>query len=871
MSTDRDRRLNGPLLGRQGRIFASERDRAGLGRAGHTMAVLGPTNTGKTHFAIERMLGHRSGMIGLPLRLLAREVYDKIVQLKGAADVALITGEERIVPAHPRFFVCTVEAMPVDIPVAFLAVDEIQLCADPERGHVFTDRLLHARGQDETMWLGAATMRGAIQRIAPQTVFVGRPRFSDLAYTGPRKLTRLPRRSAIVAFSAEDVYGIADLIRAQRGGAAVVMGALSPRTRNAQVALYQSGEVDFLVASDAIGMGINMDVDHVAFAAMTKFDGVTLRPLRPEEVGQIAGRAGRYMNDGTFGTTGDVEPLDDGLVSQVENHRYDPVRMLQWRSSALDFSTLENLLHSLDAPPPARGLVRARPSSDLWTLRMLAGHDDIRDIACAPSAIRRLWDVCQLPDFRKLTSDEHAILAGRIYRYLMSAEGVLPEDWLHRQIAHLDVISGDVDTLSARLAQIRTWTYAAHRPGWTRDPTHWQAQTRAVEDRLSDALHERLTQRFIDRRTAALMRHLRDEEHLDLRLDESGAVTLGAEHVGKLEGFRFAPDRRAEGIHGRTLRAAALKGLESEISTRANALARCLDTSITLSEHGRLWWNGAVVGVLRAGAHPLDPTVDLAADDLLAGASRENVHHRLETWTQAHIVRLLQPLAALRAAADTRGSPEKALPGVARGIAFQLAENFGTLDRVALTLPPDLGPAESALKSYGVRFGRRSLYLPLLLKPAAAALLGLLWAVYARMEPAPSPPQPGLTSFVDEESWPAGFLAACGFRALGKRAVRLDMIERAESLLGQAARAKRDADAAQRDLTALFGCSREEGAALAASLGYRRVSSPKAVPSAADVWVRAKTRFSPKARRKTAVPVDRQSPFASLAALIPVD
>src|SRR5882724_115032 len=437
---------------------------------GRVTAVLGPTNTGKTHFAISRMLAHRSGMIGLPLRLLAREVFDKIVRLKGAAEVALITGEERIVPKFPRFFVCTVEAMPVDIPVAFLAVDEIQLCTDPARGHVFTDRLINARGEEETMWLGAGTMRSAIARIAPETHFITRPRFSDLAYTGPKKLSRLPRRSAIVAFSVEDVYGLADTVRSQRGGAAVVMGALSPRTRNAQVELYQSGEVDFLIATDAIGMGINMDVDHVAFAARDKFDGMMVRPLRAEEIGQIAGRAGRYMNDGTFGVTGDTDPFDAEIVQQVENHRYDPVRVLQWRNDSLDFSSLDRLLSSLDALPPTRGLTRARPASDHVTLQMLSQDEDIRALAATPAQLRLLWQTCRLPDFRKLTPDEHVRLVGHIFRHLMSDEGVLPEDWLQRQLARLDVVEGDVDTLSGRLAQIRTWTYAAHRPAWTRDP-----------------------------------------------------------------------------------------------------------------------------------------------------------------------------------------------------------------------------------------------------------------------------------------------------------------------------------------------------------------------------------------------------------------
>ncbi len=595
---------------------------------GRVTAVLGPTNTGKTHFAIERMLAHRSGMIGLPLRLLAREVFDKIVRIRGQAEVALITGEERIIPKSPRFFVCTVEAMPVDIGVAFLAVDEIQLCTDPERGHIFTDRLLNSRGEEETMWLGSATMRAVISRVAPEAHFITRPRFSDLASTGTKKLSRLPRRSAIVAFSVEDVYGIADTVRSQRGGAAVVLGALSPRTRNAQVALYQAGEVDFMIATDAIGMGINMDVDHVAFAARDKFDGFTIRPLKPDEIGQIAGRAGRYMNDGTFGVTGDVEPFDSDLVQQIENHRYDPVKFLQWRNSRLNFGSLDRLLASLEEPPPWRGLVKSRPVSDQITLQSLSRDPEIKAAATAPAAVRLLWQACQLPDFRKLTADEHTKLAGRIFRHLISDSGVLPEDWLARQINRLDVIDGDVDTLSGRLAQIRTWTYAANRPNWTSDPRHWQELTRAVEDRLSDALHERLTQRFIDRRTSLLIRHLRDDEQLSLELDDTGAVRLGPEQLGKLEGFVFTPDPRADAIHQRTLRAAAVKLLEQEFEHRSRALINAPDDSISLTYHGSIWWSGAVVAKLAAGNHALNPVVEVKADDPLRSNLRQAMKAR---------------------------------------------------------------------------------------------------------------------------------------------------------------------------------------------------------------------------------------------------
>ncbi|HUE65913.1 MAG TPA: helicase-related protein [Rhizomicrobium sp.] len=832
-------------------------------------AMLGPTNTGKTFFAIERMLAHKSGMIGLPLRLLAREVYDRIVRLRGENEVALITGEEKIVPKAPRFYVCTVEAMPLDIPVACLVIDEIQLCADPERGHVFTDRLLNARGLEETMLLGSDTMRGIIQRFIPKAWFITRARFSDLAYTGSKKLTRLPRRSAVVGFSADDVYGIADLIRRQRGGAAVVLGALSPRTRNAQVDLYQSGDVDFLVATDAIGMGLNMDVDHVAFAARDKFDGARMRSLRADEIGQIAGRAGRYMNDGTFGVTADCEQFEEELVARVETHRYDPVRVLQWRNAALDFRTLQTLNDSLDAPPPERGLTRARPASDAVALKILSVDDEIRPLAATRDNVMRLWDVCQLPDFRKLSTDEHVNLIRNIFLFL-SRNGAIPDDWLARQIARADVAEGDVATLSGRLAQIRTYTYASHRLGWTRDGAHWQGITRAVEDRLSDALHERLTQRFIDRRTSVLMKHLRDDEFASLSLDEAGGVSIGGEAIGKLEGFRFVPDPRANGIQGRALRAAALKGLEIEIATRSGALARAEDGAITLSEHGKLWWDGAIVARLVAGASPLSPNVQMLADPHV---KTEALQARLQTWVEARIAARLGPLLALRDAAEAKTGTERALPAEVRGTAHQLAENFGALDRGNLqhALPDRLGPLIRNLRPFGVWFGRRTVYLPKLLRPDAAALLTLLWGVWTKKEAPPAPPAPGLTSFPLGSSngnggIEIGSLHAAGFAVFAHRAIRFDMLERLEDELEQSLASGTDAQTLLTKLVSLLGSGKDEAHAVLAALGWRVVEVADAKP----VWRRTKEgRKAPQRNKpqKQETPSNPSSPFASLAVL----
>src|SRR6266852_3965286 len=504
-------------------------------------AVLGPTNTGKTHLAIERMLAHSSGMIGLPLRLLAREVYNKIVGTMGERAVALVTGEEKIKPANPRFWVSTVEAMPRDLDVAFLAVDEIQLGADLERGHVFTDRMLHRRGREETLVLGAATMRQIVEKLLPGANIVSRPRLSLLTHAGEKKITRLPRRSAIVAFSSEEVYAIAELIRRQRGGAAVVLGALSPRTRNAQVELYQAGEVDYLVATDAIGMGLNLDVDHVAFASDRKFDGYQFRRLNPAELAQIAGRAGRATRNGTFGTTGRCPPFETELAQALESHSFEPIKMLQWRNTALDFSSIGALQASLAETPKENGLTRAPIAEDILVLEHAARDDDIRALATARAAVERLWDVCQVPDYRKIAPATHAELATTLYGFLMR-EGSIPIDWFARQVELADHAEGDIDTLSNRIAHIRTWTFAANRPDWLADPEHWQGVTRAIEDKLSDALHERLTERFVDRRTSVLMRRLRENTMLETEIAKSGEVVVEGHVIGRLGGFQFIAD-----------------------------------------------------------------------------------------------------------------------------------------------------------------------------------------------------------------------------------------------------------------------------------------------------------------------------------------
>ena len=803
-------------------------------RARRVTAVLGPTNTGKTHYAVERMLAHPTGIIGLPLRLLAREVYNRVVERAGVEAVALITGEEKIKPKHPRYWVSTVEAMPRDLDVDFVAIDEIQLAANLDRGHVFTNRLLNRRGRNETLLIGALTMQPAIERLLPGVTIVSRPRLSQLTFAGERKLSRLPPKSAIVAFSAEEVYAIAELIRRQRGGAAVVLGALSPRTRNAQVALFQNGDVDHIIATDAIGMGLNLNVDHIAFAGDRKFDGWQYRRLNPAEYGQIAGRAGRYLTDGTFGTTGRCPPLEPELVEALEDHRFDPVELLQWRNADLDFSTIEALQASLELQPAEAGLTRAPLAEDVLVLDIASHDSDVRKQTKTRADIQRLWEVCQIPDYRKLSPAAHADLVLTLYGFVVRA-GWIPDDWFQQQLATFDRTDGDIDTLSARIAQVRTWNFIANRPDWLRDPEHWQGVTRQVEDKLSDALHERLAHRFVDRRTSVLMRRLRENAMLEAEVTATGDVLVEAQHIGHLHGFRFTPDPHAGGEAARALNAAALKALASEIDGRALRVHEAVDEAFVLANDGTLRWLGEAVGKLAAGDHVLKPKIRVLADDHLAGASLDMVRKRLDLWIAQHVKKLLGTLDELEAG--------EGLDGIARGIAFQIAESLGVLERSRVaaemkTLPQE---ARGALRKFGVRFGAYHLYLPLLLKPAPRALAAQLWVLrhggietVKGLDDVPHLAASGRTSFPADKDVPKGLYLAAGFRVGGERAVRVDILERLADLIrpaisyrpgvtpGKPPPGSADADGfvVTVSMTSLAGCSGEAFASILRSLGY---------------------------------------------------
>ncbi len=804
-------------------------------------AILGPTNTGKTFFAIERMLAHRSGMIGLPLRLLAREVYGRVADRIGKDAVALVTGEERIVPPKARYWVCTVEAMPLDVPVECVAVDEIQVATDFDRGHVFTDRLLNARGISETLLLGAATMAPLIRNLLPNAEIVYRPRFSTLLYAGSRKISRQPARSAIVAFSAREVYAIAELIRRERGGAAVVMGALSPRTRNAQVDMYQNGDVDFLVATDAIGMGLNLDVHHVAFADDRKFDGHQTRPLTPAEFGQIAGRAGRHMHNGTFGVTGNADPFEQELVVALESHDFEPVRQVQWRNTRLDFASLEALKASLEVTPENKALTRVPIATDQQALEFLS-RNEAGELAIGRANVELLWQCCALPDYRDISPAQHGEIITRIYTDLRR-HGAIATDWIAEQVRFCDNAVGDIDTLSNRIRQIRTWTYVANRKNWLEDPAHWREKTRDIEDRLSDALHERLTQRFVDRRTSVLMRHLRDRSMATPEINDRGEISLEGHLIGSIQGFRFTLARSDGETDAKALGSAAAQVIAPEIARRADRLAGAPNEEFVLSTDGQMRWRGEVVASLAEGDGLFAPRVIVLADESLSGPDLERVQDRLNLWLRHHVNTVLEPVLQLEAPAD--------LDGAARGLAYRLYENLGLLPRAAVAddvkgLDQDV---RAKLRKLGVKFGAYHIYVPLALKPAPRELALILYALKSGglrqpgVSELPHTVLSGRTSFQVDPEISTKLYEVAGFKVAGKRAVRVDILERLADIIrplialdAKAHQGELPVGAAEGngfrvtvEMTSLLGTAGDDFSSILTSLGYRVRRTPKVV------------------------------------------
>jgi len=768
-------------------------------------------------------------MIGFPLRLLARENYDKVVRQKGERAVALITGEEKIIPQSARYFICTVESMPLDRDVDFLAIDEIQLCGDPDRGHIFTDRLLHARGLDETLFLGAETARPLIRSLVPKADFLTRPRFSSLTNVGPRKITRLPRRSAIVAFSAAEVYALAEVIRRQRGGAAVVLGALSPRTRNAQVEMYQAGEVDYLVATDAIGMGLNMDVDHVAFARLHKFDGKRNRALFAQEIAQIAGRAGRHMTDGTFGTTANAQGIEDEIVDRVEQHVFDPMKSLYWRNAELDFNTPTALLKSLERRPERHEMIRVRDAVDHMALQALARDAEINELAQGKAAVHLLWEVCQIPDFRKVMSDAHARLLGQIYRHLRGSKNRLPSDWVQEQIARLDKTEGDIDTLTTRLSHVRTWSYVAHRGDWLADAEGWRARTRAIEDKLSDALHDRLTQRFVDRRMAMLTRRLSDGGELLGAVTKSGDVVVEGHPVARLDGFRLIPLLGGEREETRQLMSAGRKALAAATPRLVQSFVEEPDEAFTLADSGRVTWKGSEIARLLPGDDLLVPRIDVLASDLLSPTQRDHVRKRLTDFMANVVEDVLAPLVRARHAVQH----DVNLSGAARGLVFQLNERLGQIaaksveDTVGLITSKD----KAALRRLGIKLGRETVYLSKLIKQNPAHLRGILWAIHHSRE-VPPPSNLQRVSLRNHDALPAAWFNAIGYRLFGDVAVRVDILER----LIEDARtlAEKNPFPIPNSFCSNVGCNQDAIAAILLESGFKRVQKPRTSESSVN-------------------------------------
>jgi ATP-dependent RNA helicase SUPV3L1/SUV3 len=801
-------------------------------------AILGPTNTGKTHLAIERMCAHSSGVIGFPLRLLAREVYDRVVAMKGEKSVALLTGEERIVPPQARYVLCTAESMPVRTgrdanwdswrkhegafpdQFAFAAIDEAQLGSDPERGHVFTDRMLRARGREETLILGSETLKPMIRQLLPEAEIVSRPRFSTLRYAGAVKLSRLPPRSAIVAFSAEQVYALAEMLRRFKGGSAVVMGALSPATRNAQVAMFQRGEVDYLVATDAIGMGLNMDVTHVAFAGLEKFDGRRDRRLTISEMAQIAGRAGRHQKDGSFGTLslgGDSAPeFSEEEIAAIEDHRFRPLDSLYWRNSDLDFTDVRALIRSLEEKSDDPLLRPAPMAIDLAVLKLIA--EDPAIAATREQRARRLWAACGLPDFRKVGPMHHARMVRRLYGYIAEG-GHIAHEWFAAEVARLDNMNGDIEALADRLAGIRSWAYIAQRADWLADPVKWAERTRAVEARLSDALHERLTQRFVDRRTAVLVRDIgaRGADALPVTVAADGEVSVGPEPIGHLTGFDFRVDPAARHADKRLLLAAAERRLGDELDRRARALleARDHEFELVVEESGGLaiGWEGHVLARLAAGRSLTEPAVRTArALDRLTAPRRAELRARLERWLDGQLDRHVAPLKALaRAASDKQVSP-----GV-RALSAMLADAGGLLPRRAMA--GQLAALEKAdrhaLHRLRVRLGALDIFVATLLKPGAQQWRAALIAIRAGQ---PMPRLPDASAAVlDATVDPRG--AGLAFRRFGSSWVRVDLADRIASHAHAARQASKD-DVLDQPLVTSLGLSNDAVERLMAEVGF---------------------------------------------------
>ncbi len=778
-------------------------------------AVLGPTNTGKTHLAIETMLSFESGMIGFPLRLLAREVYDKVIKKISLDKVALITGEEKIIPSNAKYFLCTVESMPIDKHLEFVGVDEIQMCSDHERGHIFTDRLLNIRGEKLTMLMGSSTIKNIISKLDGDIEFINRERLSKLTYAGHKKISRIDRKTAIIAFSAEEVYAIAELIRRQKGGAAIVMGSLSPKTRNAQVDLYQSGDVDFLVATDAIGMGINMDLDFVYFSNVKKFDGKKLRRLNLSEIGQIAGRAGRYLNDGSFGITGDCKEISPEEVELLENHKFEEIRTLFWRNSNLNFNNPTSLIKSLEEKPQVEWLRKIHECEDEKALKYFLKDQKILNKGFDNKTLMLLWECCQIPDFVKKTYGNHFEVIGNVFKFLTSKKGVISEDYMRLQLMKLDKLYGNVDSLSNRIANVRTWSYVSNKNNWVENQRYWIEKTKHLEDRLSDRLHEELTKTFIDKRASVLARGLKQDMEFKTEILQNNDVKIDDQFIGKIKGLKLELDLKKGALETdiKSLKKAARQTIGPELEKRVQSI---IDTGlISLNEDFKIYWNDFPIAKLTTGNDYLNPNFDLIVDDVIEKNTKQKLNDYVNKWIHSKINNVLKSLIDLKNIKENNSS--------IKALAYQLYENNGVLkrDQVSEYLKNLEQNERKILRDLGVKFGRYHVFLYQLIKPEAVSLRTLLWKNFYQKFHNLKPPTFGLNFLDDKEIKNKNFMLLCGFERFDNFFVRIDILERLFVLIINSSSKENSEIKLIPEMLNLLGCSKDNFKKLLQKMNYK--------------------------------------------------
>jgi len=825
------------------------------------IAALGPTNTGKTYYAIERLAAHKSGIIGLPLRLLTREVYDKMVLKVGPSRVAMITGEERIIPDNPKYWVCTVESMPMNIPVEFMAVDEIQLIDDPERGHIFTDRILNARGMSETLFMGSSISKKVIKKLINDVKFYDRERFSKLTYTGYKKISHLPKRSAVVAFSIQSVYAIAEIIKRQKGGVAVVMGSLSPQARNAQVKMYQNGDVDYIVATDAIGMGLNLDLNHIAFAETEKYDGENFRKLYPHELAQIAGRAGRYQRDGTFGVTGQANEIDHEVIARIEDHRFIPLNSAKWRNKNLNFSSVNKLIESLKAIPNKIELGISRQADDLRALIRLSQDKEILENANSKKNIQTLWETSQIPDFRNISEGEHSKIISLIFKELC-LYNKLSDEWLSSHIKSFDKYYGDINSLMMRLSGIRTWTYVSQKEKWLDNPVLWQKKTREIEDKLSDALHNSLTERFVEKTSSKLRIKYKDKKDILSGINEKGDISVEGEYFGKIHGFKLIIEKSYSEQYLKQIRPAIFKSVELEMKKKSLKILSSEFDTFTLNSDLFIYFNNEKIAGLKPGNNPLNPKINIICDEYLDSNIKKKLENKFFEWIQDYIKFNLKEILSLE-------NTDNLSPG-AKGIAFRLLEELGLIRRNKIENEIKILDQKSRqeLRKMGVKIGKFSIFFPATVKPKATELLISLWINFSEKNYNQNDiklirenlPKPGITSCALNPNISHEIYKLLGYLIIGKMVIRADIIERLDKIIyNEIDKDSKDKSFLVNDeMISLLGCSRENMKLIIKDLGFiknnKKIFKPDdngIISEDPEIWYKKKYNYGASIKKKS--------------------